>query len=183
MNTNPTQSTDKASWLNLAIPISVSLTAGIMAVSQVVGGNVQEAAVSTKQEIVDQWSFYQAKSIKQYMHKMQVTLLQLNLARDKKVLASPDIKHYKDIIREYENDIDRYEKEKNDIFKTARGKEKENKIWNKKDDKFDMSNALFAMSLSLMAITALTKFRPLFFISLGIALTATTLVLQAFIIK
>src|SRR5258708_35350693 len=72
-----------------------------------------------------QWSYYQAKSIKQNLAETQQKAFQINIlgatTSEQKELLSKDL-------QEYSQNIVRYDKEKADIKKQAEGTNKENAL-------------------------------------------------------
>ncbi len=154
------------SWITTAVSIFVVMIAVTMAISQVISGNVAQAITETKQDIVDQWAFFQSKSIKQHLYVLQINELKLKVLSDRKLMSPEAAAAYDKQIADDKSEMKRYDKEKKEISDKAKGMEKDYEVLNKQDDKFDMSDAIFSLSLALFAITALTKKKPLFFVSL-----------------
>ena len=171
------------SWLNNGVALLVVFIAVVMAISQMQSSNVAQAITETKQEINDQWAFYQAKSIKENLHELQLDAFKMKMLSDR-LLMKPDVaKAYDDKIKFYDNEVRRYGKEKNEIREKAESLEEDYEKLNARDDKFDMSDAIFSLSLALFAITALTKKKPLFFLSMLIACGGGFFLYQAMTIK
>lgn len=154
------------SWITTAVSIFVVMIAVTMAISQVISGNVAQAITETKQDIVDQWAFFQSKSIKQHLYVLQINELKLKVLSDRKLMSPEAAAAYDKQIADDASEAKRYDKEKKEISDKAKAMEKDYEVLNKQDDKFDMSDAIFSLSLALFAITALTKKKPLFFVSL-----------------
>ena len=70
-----------ASKLNTIVAAAVAVAATFMAVSNVKGGNVDQAMAKTQVEIVDTWSYYQAKSTKQGLAEAMIDQLSLERTR------------------------------------------------------------------------------------------------------
>lgn len=157
---------EEKSWLNNAIAIAVVFTAVIMAISQMYSGNVAQAITETQLNINDQWAFFQSKSIKQHLYNMQIAELKLKVLSDRKLMSPEAAAAYDKQITGDESEVKRYDKEKDEISGKAKSLEKDYAVLNKQDDNFDMSDAIYSLSLALLAITALTKRKPLFFLSL-----------------
>src|SRR4051794_29596847 len=68
------------SKLNTIVAASVAIAATFMAVANVKGGNVVQAMAKDQVEIVDTWSYYQAKSTKQGLAEAAID--QISLQRD-----------------------------------------------------------------------------------------------------
>ena len=122
-----------------------------------------EAAIK-KTEASDQWNFYQAKSSKQ------------NLAELGAVLATGD-----QAVR-YKSEVDRYNKEKQDIMAEAKKLEARSAQLELQSEasmhvhhRWAQAMTLIQISIALAAITLLTRSRGLQYVSYGVAAVSTVL--------
>jgi len=143
----------------------VSLTVVIMAVvaataSQMAGGYGGKVQISQVQAS-DQWSFYQSKSIKQNLY--EVSAAQLVLHADTNTPAFQKGK------KEFEERVARYEKEKAEIKAKAEGLEKVRDAAGIKGKHMSLAVSLFSVAIAIASICLVTKKRPLWFISMGLA--------------
>jgi hypothetical protein len=151
------------SKLNTIVAAAVAAAATFMAVSNVKGGNVDQAMQKTQVEIVDTWSFFQAKSTKQGLAEAAVD--QLTLERDSTKLSPEQIANVDKELARYKEKIDKYEKEKTELQQKVEKLEKNYDRLNVKDDQFDMSEALLSVAIALFGITALTQKRWMLFVA------------------
>jgi chromosome segregation ATPase len=143
------------SKLNTVVATSVAIAATFMALCNVKAGNVVQAMGKTQVEIVDTWSFFQAKSTKQSL--AEAALEQLQITRDPQ-RQSPDVVASIDKqLDAYRTKVARYDKEKNDLQSKVEELNKEYDRLNVKDDQFDISEALLSVAIALFGITALTQ--------------------------
>ncbi|HEV7574221.1 MAG TPA: DUF4337 domain-containing protein [Thermoanaerobaculia bacterium] len=144
------------SRMNSIIAALVAIAATFMALCNVKDGNIVQGMAQAQANAVDQWSYYQAKGMKQNL--AEATLDQLQLQRtmltDLKFAPMLDAK-----IAIYEKQFKKYEKEKIDIKANAEGQVKEYERLNLHDDQFDMSDACLSVAIALFGVTALTKKR------------------------
>ena len=146
------------SRLNSVIALLVAITATFMAVCNVKDGNIVQAMQQAQAGAVDQWSYFQAKGMKQNL--AEATLDQLQLQRT--MLTDPKFAPLLDQkIADYQKQVKKYEKEKIDIRKVAEGDQKQYDALNFHDDQFDMSEACLSVAIALFGVTALTKKRAL----------------------
>ena len=146
----------RESRLNSAIALFVALTATFMALSGVKAGNLGQGMAEAQANMVNSWSYYQAKSTKQNL--AEATLAQLSVQR----AGMPAMAAVLDPqITKYEANIARYEKEKNEIRVQAEGYQKTYSALNVHDDQFDLSDAALSVAIALFGITALTQKRAL----------------------
>jgi hypothetical protein len=150
------------SRLNAIIAALVALAATFMALCNVKDGNIVQGMAQAQANAVDQWSYYQAKGMKQNL--AEATLDQLQLQRT--MLTDPKFAPMLDAkIAVYEKQVKKYEKEKIDIKANAEGQQKEYDRLNLHDDQFDMSDACLSVAIALFGVTALTKKRWLLFLA------------------
>ncbi len=143
--------------LNSAIALLVAIIATFMAIMGVKSGNLGQAMAEAQAHTVDSWPYYQSKSTKQNL--AEATLVQLEVQRAVGgATMSPDVRADLDAkIKKYQDNVQRYEKEKNEIKTQAEGFQKQYQDLNFHDDQFDLSDAGLSVSIALMGITALTK--------------------------
>jgi hypothetical protein len=153
------------SKLNSVIALLVALTATFMALSGVKAGNLGQGMAEAQAQMVNSWSYYQAKSTKQNL--AEATLVQLEVQRaagvalPAAVLAEIDAK-----IAKYKADVARYETEKADIKKQAEGYQNTYSELNVHDDQFDLSDAALSVAIALFGITALTQKKGLLYFAI-----------------
>jgi Domain of unknown function (DUF4337) len=144
------------SRLNSIIAALVAIAATFMALCNVKDGNIVQGMAQAQANAVDQWSYYQAKGMKQNL--AEATLDQLQLQRT--MLTDPKFAPMLDAkIAVYEKQVKKYEKEKIDIKANAEGQQKEYETLNLHDDQFDMSDACLSVAIALFGVTALTRKR------------------------
>ena len=142
------------SRLNSIIAALVAIAATFMALCNVKDGNIVQGMQQAQANAVDQWSYYQAKGMKQNL--AEATLDQLQLQRT--MLADPKFAALLDAkIAAYQKQVKKYEKEKIDIKANAEGQQKTYDALNFHDDQFDMSDACLSVAIALFGVTALTK--------------------------
>jgi hypothetical protein len=108
----------KETWLNY-----LALTTVILAVcatlSTFKGGGFSTRSVMSQTQASDQWSYFQAKSIKSYIYEMQRDKLELELKANGKMPAQA-IADYEKKIEDYGRKIAKYDAEKTEIQKEAK---------------------------------------------------------------
>ena len=157
------------SKINSRVALFVAITATFMALCNVKDGNIVQAMSQAQARSIDAWSYFQAKSTKQSIaeNAMELLKLQGNAANTA-------------IIKKYEEQVARYEKEKNDITQQAEGFQKEYDDMSLFDDQFDMTDALLTISIAMFGITSLTQKKWLLYFAASISILGTILGLAAF---
>ena len=159
----------RESKLNSWVAIFVAVTATIMALCNVKDGNIVQSMQQAQADNIDAWSYFQAKSTKQTQAENTLELIKLQK------LPGSDT-----LIKKYQADIARYDREKADIKKQAEGFKKQYDDINLFDDQFDMTEALLSISIALFGITALTRKRWLFYFAAGVSLLGMIYGITAF---
>ena len=148
------------SALNSVIAALVALAATFMALCNVKDGNIVQAMAQAQARSIDQWSYYQAKGTK--LNIAETALDALTLQKAITPAAAPLIDAR---IAVYVRQIAKYQREKDEIRKTAEAAQKEYDALNFHDDQFDMSDACLSVAIALFGITALTRKRWLVFLA------------------
>jgi hypothetical protein len=146
----------ETSRLNTVVAALVALLATIMAVGNIKDGNIVQAMQQAQSNRVDAWSFYQAKSTKG--HLAESIRDQLQLQQELNPGANPGASALLDKkIAFYQLQVAKYEKEKAEIQRQAKGYEDEYDRLNVHDDQFDMAEAGLNVAIALLGISALTR--------------------------
>jgi hypothetical protein len=150
------------SRLSSLVAITVALLATFMGICKVKDDNIVQAMQQAQADKLDHWNFYQAHNIRQEVAKSALT--QLRLAAS----AAPAAQQ-----TEYAKAIESYEKlaadqatKKEELRKQAVADQQNYDAFNYHDDQFDLCDALLALAISMLAVTALTHKRWLYMAAL-----------------
>src|SRR6267378_3864817 len=148
--------------LNTWVAISVALLATFMGICKVKDDNIVQAMQQAQADKVDNYSWYQARNIREEVAKATVAQLTAQAAAappQAKSIFDAQIKTYQTIAQD--------QAEKKRIQQADAGKaDKTYNDLNYHDDQFDLSDAMLALAISLLALTALTQKRWLFVIAM-----------------
>ncbi len=148
--------------LNATVAVTIAIIATFMGLCKVKDDNICQAMQQAQAKAIDQWSYYQAsntqaKDLQGFADQMKLAGLQ----------AIGEAKKFADArALFYEKESKRHLEKKDSIKKEAEGAQKDYDNLNYKDDQFDLSDALLAISISLLAVTSLTQKRWLFWVAL-----------------
>lgn len=148
--------------LNATVAITVALLATFMGICKVKDDNITQSMQQAQANRVDHWAFYQARNVREEVAKS--TVVQLRLAAAGKPAAEQAA--YREAIQQYEKISQDQAAKKADAKAQAEQDQKTYDAANFKDDQFDLSDALLAIAISLLAITALTQLWALYFTAL-----------------
>ncbi len=157
----------KEPWLNY-----LALTTVILAVCATLatfkGGGFSTRSVMSQTQASDQWSFYQAKSIKGYIYEMQKDKLELELKTMGK--APQAAEEYRQKIEEYGKKVAKYEGEKTQIQKEAKKFESIRDEAQKHSQAFGIAVIFLQIAILLSSIAALIKKKYVWLIGVAVGL-------------
>ena len=151
--------------LNTLVAISVALLATFMGICKVKDDNIVQAMQQAQADKIDNYSWYQARNIREDIAKATIAELTAQAASAPQQAQAA----YQEQIKAYRA-IEQEQAEKKKIQQADA--EKADKTYNElnyHDDQFDLSDAMLALAISLLAVTALTQKRWLF----GLAMVPT----------
>jgi LPS O-antigen subunit length determinant protein (WzzB/FepE family) len=150
------------SRLNVLVAITVALLATFMGICKVKDDNIVQAMQQAQANKLDHWSFYQARNIREDVAK--ATALQLQLAA---ISAAPAARtQYDAAISRYQQLAAEQNQKKEELKNDAARDQRDYDAANFRDDQFDLSDAFLAISVALLAVTALTAQKWLYALSL-----------------
>ena len=132
---------------SMYVAISTALIAVFAAISGLMAGHYSNEALINQIKASDQWAYYQAKGIKGELKTLEV----MNGKGDPSA-------------------IEKYKKEQEVIKKIAENFEEESHTHLKKHVVLARSVTLFQIAIAISAIAILTKRKPLWYMSMAIAL-------------
>ena len=148
--------------LNAAVAITVALLATFMGICKVKDDNIVQAMQQAQADKLDHWAFYQARNVRQDVAEAALTQLELSRA-----LQSPaNTAAYDTAIAKYRATVANQAEKKEELRKQALQDQVNYDALNFRDDQFDLSDALLAISIALLAVTALTQLWALYWVAL-----------------
>jgi Domain of unknown function (DUF4337) len=150
-NTDPNPS--RGSSLNAAVAITVAVLATFMGICKVKDDNIVQAMQQAQADKLDHWAFYQARNIRQEVAKSTVAQLRLSKLGHSQVEQAL----FDAAIAQYEKTATEQSVKKDELKQQAEQDQKNYDAANYRDDQFDLSDALLAIAIALLAVTALTK--------------------------
>jgi hypothetical protein len=135
------------SWIS-QVALSTAILAVLAAITGLLSGKHANEAMMAQIEASNQWNYYQAKSIKASVLEAKVTVTEAATEKDKEKAAQ-------------------YQEEQVEIKREAEQKQTEAKLNFHKHEIFARGVTLFQIAIAIAAISALTKRRRFWLVSLG----------------
>jgi hypothetical protein len=137
-------------WISW-VALSTAVLAVLAAIAGLLSGSHANEAMMNQIEASDQWGYYQAKSIKGSVLEAKMSLAATATEKDKEKAAQ-------------------YQEEQTEIKREAEDKQTEAKANFHKHEVFARSVTMFQIAIAIAAISALTRKRRFWFVSLAFGL-------------
>lgn len=146
------------SVLNAMVAVTIALLATFMGVCKVKDDNIVQAMQQAQAHSVDYWGTEHAKGTEEKVLDAVATQLELtDTGTNPKVTGA---------IKRFRAKQAKETKDKDDWMKKAQDADADYDKLNYRDDQFDLSDTLMAIAISMLAVTALTGKRWLYWIAL-----------------
>lgn len=152
----------RRSRLNPAVAVAVAILATFMGICKVKDDNIVQGMQQAQADKIDHWAFYQARNLREEVARATLTQLRLQAADrppERQAAYAAEIQRYEQLA------TDQAQK-KDALRQQADADQKTYDALNFRDDQFDLSDALIAIAISLLAITSLTQLWWLYAISM-----------------
>ena len=148
--------------LNAAVAITVALLATFMGICKIKDDNICQAMQQAQADKIDHWSYYQARNVRQEVAEAAATQLRLQQA------AQPAASQagYAEAVAKYDKLAAEQAQKKQEVMAQAQADQKNYDALNYRDDQFDLSDALLAIAISMLAVSSLTQLPWLYLLSL-----------------
>jgi len=151
-----------AARLNAAVAITVAVLATFLGICKVKDDNIVQGMQQAQANKLDHWAYYQARNLRQEV--AEATATQLEPARQGTSQATADA--YAVAIAKYQALAQEQSAKKEELRVQAEQDQKDYDALNFRDDQFDLADALIAIAIAMLAVTALTRLWPLYWASL-----------------
>jgi ABC-type Zn uptake system ZnuABC Zn-binding protein ZnuA len=161
--------------LVLPVSITMSILAVLIASATLLSHRAHTEELLLQSQATDQWAYYQAKNGR--YHGM------VNTAEVIATIVPQDKEKAEAILKKYEKEIERYDRDKEDISEKAKELEKERDLVSRRADRYDGGEAFLEIGLVICSITMLTKRKGFWFAGIllgagGIVLAVTGIFLR-----
>lgn len=149
-------------WIS-GVALSTAILAVLAAIAGLLSGSRVNEAMMSQIEAADHWSYYQAKGIKAAVLDAKMTLGNATPTEQDREKAA------------------RYQEEQGEIQKDARAKEAEAKRDFHQHEVFARAVTMFQVAIAIAAISALTKRRRYWFVSMALGLIGGVFMVLGFL--
>ncbi len=153
------------------VALTTAIFAVALAITSLGGNNAMKEMLLAQQQSSDQWSFYQAKVVREHFYRGQKMRLEYDLLERGDALRPEVRKELEGLIKKMTLEEKRYNEEKKEIEREAKKLEHERDLNRAKDPYFDYAEVLLQIAIVMSSIAIIAGSRPVF----GFAIVAAVL--------
>ncbi len=153
------------------VAVTMAIIAALLAVDGVMGHLLTTEELLLQSKASDQWSYYQAKSIRRYNSEIAA-----DVARGFHEEAA-------DLVEKYKGNIEKYKKEADEVSDKAKEFEAESKMKGDQAHRLDYGEVFLELGIVLASLAILAKRSSFWFASMGSALIGLAIALSMFMVK
>jgi hypothetical protein len=141
---------------NLApVSLTMAVFAVLVAVASLLGHRAHTEEVVLQALASDQWSYYQAKNIRQHEDELFVAANGAGVGAD--------------VREKYVREAERYKKDKDEIQEKARDLEREVDVERRRANRYDLAEVFLEIGLVVTSITLLSGKRIFWYLGIGVS--------------
>jgi hypothetical protein len=164
------------------VALFTAIYAVILAICALGGNNSMKEMLLAQQEASNQWAYYQAKNIREYLNKIEKDRLETQIVERGNTMKPAALKYYKVEIQKVSAEEARLSKDKQAILVEAKKQEHERDVNRAKDPYFDFGEALLQIAIVMSSVAIIAGSRPVFFFSIGAAVLGSLITLNGFLL-
>ena len=162
------------------VALVTAIFAVVLALAALGKNYTMKEMLLTQQEASNQWSFYQAKVIREHLYRSQAMILEASL-HDRLESMKPEVReriegHLKRMAEEER----RYNQEKRDIEQEAKNLEKKRDYHRSKDPFLEFAEVLLQIAIVMSSIAILATAPRIFYFALAVAVLGAFFTLNGF---
>jgi hypothetical protein len=172
----------KSNSFSKKVALFTSFYAVVLAICALGGNNSMKEMLLAQQEASNQWAYYQAKNIREYLYRIEKDRIETQIVERGDVMKPLALNHYKEKLQKVSDEIARLSKDKEGIFAKATEQEHERDINRAKDPYFDFGEALLQIAIVMSSVSIIANSRQVFMFSIGAAIIGALLTLNGFLL-
>lgn len=153
------------------VSLTMAVLAVLVAVVTLAGHRAHTEEVVLQAKASDQWSYYQAKNIREHQDELFADLAAAVTSKDDGQMAK-----FRD---KSSQEAERYKKEKDEIQNEARALEREVAIERKRADRYDLAEVFLEIGLVITSITLLSRRRVFWHAGMALSVVGLALAVAA----
>lgn len=157
----------KKDRLNTLVAITIALLATFSGLCKVKDDNIVQAMQQAQADKIDHWGWYQSLHVREEVAQDALATIKLEKATHANAYAAA----YDTAIANAQSKLDHISTHKQEVDAQAKADQEKYDGLNYRDDQFDLSDAMMALAISLLAVTSLVQKRWLY----GVAIVPSSI--------
>lgn len=162
------------------VALTTAIFAVVLAITSLGGNNAMKEMLLAQQQSTDQWSFYQAKVLREHLYRSQKTRLEIDLIERGNGMNKQVRERVDGLLKKISEEEARYNAEKKEIEREAKKLEHERDVNRSKDPYFDYGEVLLQIAIVMASVSILSGSRPVYYFAIVSACLGTLLSLNGF---
>ena len=162
------------------IAVATAIFAVALAIASLGGNNATKEMLLAQQQSSDLWAFYQSKVIREHQYRIEKMRLEAELVERGTKMNGEGRQKFNTLLTTFTDEEKRYEAEKREIEEKAKEKEHERDLNRVRDPYFDFAEVALQIAIVLSSISILATSRPIFFVSLSLAIIGVFLMIDGY---
>ena len=163
------------------VALVTAVYAVVLAIASLGGNNAMKEMLVAQQEASNQWSYYQAKVIREHLNRGNKLVVETQLA-EPSALRGAEREKYEALMRKFAEEEKRMNLDKKEIEPRARAYEAERDRNQAKDPYFDYAEVLLQIAIVCASVSILSTSRPMFWFSSALAVLGALSTLNGFLL-
>jgi hypothetical protein len=148
------------------VALTTAIFAVVLAITSLGGNHAMKEMLLSQQQASDQWSFYQAKVLREHLYRNQKLRLEIDLI-ERGGSMKPEVKdRVEGLLKKTTEEEARYNAEKKEIEKEARELEHERDVNRNKDPYFEYGEVLLQIAIVMASVSILSGSRPIYYFAI-----------------
>ncbi len=148
------------------VALTTAIFAVVLAITSLGGNHAMKEMLLAQQQSSDQWSFYQAKVVREHLYRNQKLRLEIDLIERGSGMKPEAKERVEGLLKTTAEEEARYNAEKKEIEKEARELEHERDVNRNKDPYFDYGEVLLQISIVMASVSILSGSRPVYYFAI-----------------
>ncbi len=161
------------------VALTTAVYAVVLAIASLGGNNAMKEMLLAQQEASNQWSYYQAKVIREHLNRGNKLILEAQLAEPSAV-KGPERAKFEVVLKKFADEEKRMHADKKEIEPKARALEAERDRNQAKDPYFDYAEVLLQIAIVCSSVSILAASRPMFWFSSALAVLGALCTVNGF---
>jgi hypothetical protein len=164
------------------VALFTAIYAVILAICALGGSNSMKEMLLAQQEASNQWAYFQAKNIREYLYRIEKDRLEITLFERGDTMKPDVLKHYQAKLAKVTAESARLVKDKEEITLKAKEQEHERDLNRDKDPYFDFGEVFLQISIVMASVSIIARSTQAFYFSIGCAMLGALLTLNGFLL-